>query len=137
MRGRRSRGNLFVGNLPPNFTDERLAETFDSCGIVLSASVARDPASGKTLRYGFVDIATERAAEKAVAAMKGASIDGYKLEVSLSKRPEPAKKPARPRLAAPRRAVAEHDDAAAQSFTPRPRRAPTFQVERRRLPPRM
>ncbi len=135
MRGRRSRGNLFVGNLPPDFTDERLAETFDACGIVLSATVARDPASGKTLRYGFVDIATERAAAAAVAAMKGVKIDGYPIEVSLSKRPAAKKPPARPRLV-PRRPAAEGDAATVESFSPRPRRAPSFQVERRRLPPR-
>jgi cold-inducible RNA-binding protein len=135
MRTRRSRGNLFVGNLPPDFTDERLAETFDPCGIVLSATVARDPATGKNLRYGFVDIATERAAEAAVAAMKGVKVDGYPLDVSLSKRPAAKKPPARPRFA-PRPPAAEADPEMAEQFSPRPRRAPGFQVERRRLPPR-
>jgi RNA recognition motif-containing protein len=67
MRANHSRGNIFVANLPPEFTDDELAETFDSFGIVLSASIARDPATGKRLRYGFVDIATERAAKLAVA----------------------------------------------------------------------
>ncbi len=58
MRSQHFRGNVFVANLPPEFSDDQLAETFDSFGIVLSASVARDPATGKRLRYGFVDIAT-------------------------------------------------------------------------------
>ena len=43
MRARNNKGNVFVGNLPPDFPDERLAETFDPYGIVLSAAVARDP----------------------------------------------------------------------------------------------
>src|SRR6516164_3225749 len=47
MRANHSRGNVFVANLPPEFTDDELAETFDSFGIVLSASIARDPATGK------------------------------------------------------------------------------------------
>jgi len=42
---RNNKGNIFVGNLPPDFSDDRLAETFDPFGIVLSAIVARDPAT--------------------------------------------------------------------------------------------
>src|SRR4051812_19409844 len=78
---RNNKGNVFVGNLPPDLTDERLAEVFDPFGIVLSAVVARDPATGARLRYGFVDIATERAATKAIAALDGSELDGCKLNV--------------------------------------------------------
>src|SRR5437660_8064070 len=92
---RNNKGNVFVGNLPPDFSDERLAEAFDSFGIVLSASVARDPVTGRRLRYGFVDIATERAAKLAVAGMNGAAIDGYNIDVRISERPTAAKKPPR------------------------------------------
>ena len=67
MRLQYFRGNVFVANIPPDFTDDQLAEAFDQFGMVLSAFVARDPATGKRLRYGFVDIATERAAKLAVA----------------------------------------------------------------------
>ena len=89
---RNNKGNVFVGNLPPDFTDERLAETFDPFGIVLSAIVARDPATGARLRYGFVDIATERAATKAIEALDGSELDGCKLNVKP--RDKAAKKPA-------------------------------------------
>ncbi|MBV9018730.1 MAG: hypothetical protein JO058_24035 [Alphaproteobacteria bacterium] len=83
---RNSKGNVFVGNLPPDFSDERLAETFDPYGIVLSAAVARDPATGARLRYGFVDIATEKAATQAISALDGTQIDGCKLNVKASER---------------------------------------------------
>jgi RNA recognition motif-containing protein len=88
---RNNKGNIFVGNLPPDFPDERLAETFDPFGIVLSAIVARDPNTGARLRYGFVDIATERAATQAITALDGSEIDGCKLNVKP--REKPAKKP--------------------------------------------
>jgi RNA recognition motif-containing protein len=138
MRANHSRGNIFVANLPPEFTDDELAEAFDSFGIVLSASIARDPATGKRLRYGFVDIATERAA---VAALSGTQVHGFTLDVRISERP--AKKPARLnaapgstfRLVA--RAAAE-GEGSARDFVPylQPRKPPTFQVERRSLPRR-
>jgi len=142
MRLQYFRGNVFVANLPPDFTDDQLAEAFDPFGMVLSAFVARDPATGKRLRYGFVDIATERAAKRAVAAMNGTEVDGHKLDVRISERPNSAKKPAKPRLAVrrappPPRDSAEDQDADS-TYTPRvaPRRQPTFQVERRSLPRR-
>lgn len=89
---RNNKGNVFVGNLPPEFSDERLAEAFDPFGIVLSALVARDPATGARLRYGFVDIATERAASKAIESLDGSEIDGCKLNVKP--RDKTPKKPA-------------------------------------------
>jgi RNA recognition motif-containing protein len=83
---RNNKGNIFVGNLPPDFADERLAETFDPYGIVLSAAVARDPDTGARLRYGFVDIATERAATRAISELDGTEVDGCKLNVKASER---------------------------------------------------
>jgi RNA recognition motif-containing protein len=144
MRLQYFRGNLFVANLPPEFTDDQLAEAFDPFGMVLSAFVARDPATGKRLRYGFVDIATERAAKLAVAAMNGTAIDGRNLDVRISERPAAGKKPARPRSAPhrpPLRAMpheSAEDQGSSGVFAPpvAPRRQPTFQVERRSLPRR-
>jgi RNA recognition motif-containing protein len=143
MRARPLRGNIFVGNLPPDFSDEQLAEAFDSFGIVLSASVARDPTNGKRLRYGFVDIATERAAERAIAAMNGVAIDGHKLDVRISEKARKAqpKKPAPPRPSASAQEASEHEPSGGPpghdfvAPTPR-RRTPAFVVERRPLPRR-
>jgi RNA recognition motif-containing protein len=144
---RSNKGNVFVGNLPPDFPDERLAEAFDPYGIVLSAVVARDPDTGARLRYGFVDIATERAANQAIAALDGSQIDGCKLNVKP--REKPAKKPgaagprrrppsraARPQAGAPRHDGVEMSrphafaDAAPQ---PSPRPPAQSEVAQRRL----
>ena len=143
MRSQNFRGNVFVANLPPEISDEQLAEAFDAFGIVLSATVAHDPATGKRLRYGFVDIATERAAKLAVASMNGAALDGYNLDVRISERPVTANKPRAagvpqrpPRRVMPR--PGDDDDERPGTFTPRPqpRKQPSFQVERRSLPRR-
>ena len=145
MRAQNFRGNVFVANLPPEISDEQLAEAFDAFGIVLSATVAHDPETGKRLRYGFVDIATERAAKLAVASMNGAAIDGYNLDVRISERPVTAKKPRTasvpqrsPRRMMPRPGDGDDDDERPGTFTPRPqpRKQPSFQVERRSLPRR-
>ena len=140
MRSRNHKGNVFVGNLPPNCPDERLAEVFDPFGMVLSAAVARDPNTGAKLRYGFVDIATEKAAKAAIAGLNGSQLDGSKLSVQLSEKPvkkTPAAGAKRPplRTGAPPR-MAPRDAAASPSFpAPPPRPQPSFQVERRPLRP--
>jgi RNA recognition motif-containing protein len=152
MRSQNFRGNVFVANLPPEISDEQLAEAFDAFGIVLSATVARDPETGKRLRYGFVDIATERAAKLAVESMNGSAINGYNLDVRISERPVAAKKP-RVGGAAQRTQFQRSSPRSQQrvmpppgdgyderpaTFAPRPqsRKQPTFQVERRSLPRR-
>jgi RNA recognition motif-containing protein len=136
MRSRNHKGNIFVGNLPHDFSDERLAEAFDPYGIVLSAAIARDPNTGARLRYGFVDIATEKAAKAAIAGLNGTQVGGSKLSVQLSEKP--AKKPPgagkRPPLRAtpPRMTAREGNDPV---FPAVERPQPTFQVERRPLRP--
>lgn len=110
----------------------------------MSASIARDPENGKRLRYGFVDIATERAANHAVTKMNGTQVHGYTLDVRISERPAAAKKPARLGPARQRsplrlgmRASAEREYSADDFYRrPEPRKPPTFQVERRSLPRR-
>src|ERR1700750_1493529 len=83
---RNNKGNVFVGNLPPDFPDERLAEAFDPDGIVLSAAVARDPGTGARLRCGLVECATEGPAPRAISALEGSGVDGCKLNVKMSER---------------------------------------------------
>jgi RNA recognition motif-containing protein len=124
---RSNKGNVFVGNLPPDFSDERLAEAFDPFGIVLTAVVARDPATGARLRYGFVDIATEKAASRAIGALDGSEIDGCKLNVRARQAKTASKKPGAPARRPPLRVIAANrfaDDAAAGAGEMPPRSAP-------------
>jgi RNA recognition motif-containing protein len=144
MRSKIFRGNVFVANLPPELSDDELAEAFDSYGIVLSAHVARDPATGEKLRYGFVDIATERAAQRAVAAMNGVNLGGHSLDVRISERQAkrspaanaPGARPRRMTLRPQSQRVAENATDDGYHAVATVRRQPNFQVERRPLPRR-
>ena len=152
MRAQYFRGNVFVANLPPDLTEDELAEAFDPFGIVLSAFIARDRETGKRLRYGFIDIATEKAAKLAVESMNGTEIDGHNLDVRISERPAKASKQRRPASqAAARRPTARPNGEAkrpspqfrdqtiepVEERSPRPqRKTPNFVVERRPLPHR-
>jgi len=139
MRARKHKGNVFVGNLPTGFSEERLAEAFDPYGMVLSAAIARDPVTGAKLRYGFVDIATEKAAKAAIEGLNGTQLDGFKLSVQLSEKP--VKKPPgsgpvrRPRMATTPARIPPRDGTGSDAFPAISRPQPTFQVERRPLRP--
>lgn len=87
---------LFVANLPYNFTDDQLAELFDPFGLVITFRVARDRATGESKGFGFVELATEKARNKAIAALNGKQFSGRTIEVRLAKTPpKPAKKVSR------------------------------------------
>ncbi|MCM0022112.1 MAG: RNA-binding protein, partial [Tagaea sp.] len=91
---------LFVGNVPFDFTAERLADLFDSHGIVIEASVPADPTSGKAIGYGFVTMATEKHCKAAIAALDGSKVAERRIEVRLAdvkpktKAPRARRKPA-------------------------------------------
>ena len=135
MRSRNHKGNVFVGNLPTDFSDERLAEAFDPYGIVLSAAIARDPNTGARLRYGFVDIATEKAAKAAIAGLNGTQVGGSKLSVQMSEKPAkkaPGAAAKRPPLRVTPRITPREGE---PGYTAVARPQPSFQVERRPLRP--
>lgn len=83
-RNDKVKGNIFVANLPRGFTDEQLAAAFDEFGIVLGAFLARDQATGEPKNHGLVNIAPQRAADAAVAAMNGKTLGERKIEVRLA-----------------------------------------------------
>ncbi len=65
---------VFVGNLSPEITDERLREIFGQYGKVSSLRLIS--------RRGFAYIELEAdAAESAVAALRGTQLDGRTLDV--------------------------------------------------------
>jgi RNA recognition motif-containing protein len=143
MREQKFRGNVFVANLPKGFTDEDLAKAFDPYGIVVGAFLARDAATGAPKRHGLVNIAPERAAGEAVAALNGMEIGGRRIEARLADPDMALTIPSRlqPRSDAPHGGTAPRTSASrpmahAASYgapvrTPRP-----FVVERFTLPPR-
>ena len=73
---------LFVGNLPYSTRDEELRTFFESAGTVESASVVLDRDTGRSRGFGFVEMATEEEAQKAVSSLDGQELDGRKVVVN-------------------------------------------------------
>ena len=119
------RGNVFVANLPPGYTDEQLAAAFDDFGLVLNAYLARDVATGATKNYGLVNIAPDQAAAAAIAALNGSEVGGRKIEVRQADSQMALNLPSKQR---PRRPAPPPPDSDAAAPSTAPRRA--FVVER-------
>ena len=58
--------NLFVGSLPWSVNDEQLAQIFAEAGSVDSARVITERDTGRSKGFGFVEMATEEEAKKAI-----------------------------------------------------------------------
>lgn len=76
---------LYVGNLPYKATDEDLTTLFSSAGNVTSARVMRDMSTGRARGFGFVEMATDEAAGKAIEKFNEYEMDGRKLVVNEAK----------------------------------------------------
>jgi len=87
--------NIFVAGLSFKVNDADLANLFEEYGSITSAKVITDRQSGRSKGYGFVEIADDEAAEKAIAELNGAEYDGRTLSVSEAKPRE--ERPSRPR----------------------------------------
>lgn len=77
--------NIYVGNLPWSFDDEKLGELFGEHGEVTSAKVIADRMSGRSRGFGFVEMASEEEAATAIEALNGKDFDGRELKVNEAK----------------------------------------------------
>lgn len=73
---------LYVGNLSYSATDDSLKQLFAQAGEVTSANVIIDKMSGRSRGFGFVEMANDEEADKAVETMNGQEHDGRKLVVN-------------------------------------------------------
>ena len=73
---------LFVGNLSFNATSDGLRTAFSAHGDVTDAAVITDRETGRSRGFGFVTMSTPAAAQAAITALNGASLDGRSLRVN-------------------------------------------------------
>lgn len=73
---------LYVGNMPYRMDDAALSELFARAGKVESATVARDMATGRARGFGFVEMASDDEAKKAIEMLNQHEVDGRALVVN-------------------------------------------------------
>ena len=73
---------LYVGNLPYSATEATLRELFAVCGEVTSVSIITDRDSGRSKGFGFVEMATDAAAQQAIGQINGKNVDDRAITVA-------------------------------------------------------
>ena len=72
---------LFVGNVNPAVTEERLVEFFSDAGEVTSVSIPLDRETGTPRGFAFVELATAEQAEQAMDALDDEVLGGRRIRV--------------------------------------------------------
>ncbi len=73
---------LYVGNLPPQMTEEQLQTIFSEAGHVASAKIITDRQTGQPRGFAFVEMETKMEVQKAISMLNGRNIDGRPLAVN-------------------------------------------------------
>jgi len=71
-----------VGSLPSSFNNEKLKQTFEKHGAVLTAKVMMDRTSKKSRGFGFVEMENTSDAYEAVKALNDLNIEGKSIIVN-------------------------------------------------------
>jgi RNA recognition motif-containing protein len=73
---------LFVRSLSYNSTDASLEELFATVGKVISAKIIMDRDTGRSKGFGFVEMASDEEAARAIKELDGKELDGRAIAVS-------------------------------------------------------
>jgi cold-inducible RNA-binding protein len=73
---------LYVGNLPFGVSEEDLKKLFSEAGEVLSIKIVTDSYSGRSRGFGFVEMASQADAEKAISLLNGKTLMDRTLTVN-------------------------------------------------------
>lgn len=73
---------LYVGGIPYSTTEDDLKAAFGEIGAVTSAAIIIDKMTGRSKGFGFVEMANDADANKAIEQMNGKDFQGRTLTVN-------------------------------------------------------
>ena len=73
---------LYVGNLSFNTTQAQIRELFAQVGEITEVNIITDRLTGTPKGFGFVEMATNEAAQQAIQRFNGYSLDEHTLVVN-------------------------------------------------------
>ena len=74
--------NIFVGNLSFGATEATVRPLFEAYGAVDRVSIVTDRETGQARGFGFVEMANDAEAERAIAELNGRELDGRAMNVN-------------------------------------------------------
>ncbi|XP_002732430.1 splicing factor 3B subunit 4-like [Saccoglossus kowalevskii] len=77
--------NIFIGNLDPEIDEKLLYDTFSAFGVILQTpKIMRDPESGNSKGYAFINFASFDASDAAIEAMNGQYLCNRPITISYA-----------------------------------------------------
>jgi RNA recognition motif-containing protein len=80
---------IYVGNLPWSTTSATLESLFSAHGTVNSAEVIADRETGRSRGFGFVEMDSDEACQRAIQALNGTEVDGRAITVNEARERTP------------------------------------------------
>jgi RNA recognition motif-containing protein len=74
---------LFIVGFPKNMDETRLVEMFIAYGGVNTVTIVTDKDTGKSKGYGFITMADQQGADRAIEAINGLEIEGREISVRI------------------------------------------------------
>ena len=76
---------LFVGSLPWSVDDQKLQDTFERYGNVVSAKVITDRETRRSRGFGFIEMESASEAKDAIKALNESELEGRTIIVNEAK----------------------------------------------------
>ena len=76
---------LYVGGIPYSSTEDEIKNYFAEAGEVASVTIITDRYTGRSRGFGFVEMADEEGAKKAIEMFEGKDYEGRKLTVNVAR----------------------------------------------------
>ncbi len=76
---------LFIGKLSFDTTEAALTAAFAEFGEVTSTAIIMDRQTNRSKGFGFVEMADDESAQKAIAGLDGKDLDGRSIVVNVAK----------------------------------------------------
>jgi RNA recognition motif-containing protein len=87
--------NIYVGSLSFKMREDELQKAFEEFGEVTAARIITDKYSGRSKGFGFVEMANDDEAKRAIEELNGREIGGRKIIVNESVERERTERPER------------------------------------------
>jgi RNA recognition motif-containing protein len=79
--------NIYVGNLNYNLSEDELEKVFSTYGEVASVKIIRDKYTDQSKGFGFIEMANDADAQKAIDELNGTEVKGRELRVNQARPP--------------------------------------------------
>ncbi|MGA9397384.1 MAG: RNA-binding protein [Anaerolineaceae bacterium] len=77
--------NIYVGNISFDTSEDEIRSLFASYGEVTNVNLLKDKFTGQPRGFGFVDMAVDAEAQKAIHELNGRDLRGRKLTVNQAR----------------------------------------------------